>query len=47
MYKITCAWCGAIIRESEVADSHGICDKCSAVMRAEAGLPPVRKDENG
>ena len=45
MYNVICAWCGTVIRKSDVADSHGICDKCDAEMRKEAGLPP-RKEED-
>ena len=27
-YPVKCAWCGAVIGECEVENSHGICQKC-------------------
>ncbi len=27
-FPIVCSWCGAAIGESEVENSHGICQRC-------------------
>ena len=42
MMRLECAWCGATIREGDVAaeTSHGICRPCLAVELAKAGLVP-------
>lgn len=46
MYKVICAWCGTVLRESNVADSHGICHECECTMRKSASLAPPPKKED-
>jgi len=46
-YPVLCAWClekgrETIVNWSEVANSHGICEECSAVLRLECERIRVR-----
>lgn len=34
-YPVIYSWCNAIIGECEIANSHGICQKCADKMLAE------------
>ncbi|HYY57069.1 MAG TPA: hypothetical protein VE842_07020 [Pyrinomonadaceae bacterium] len=36
-FKVECAWCGIVIRRSNVKDSRGMCLKCYARMLSEHG----------
>jgi len=34
MYPITCAWCGCVIGECEIEQSHGMCPRCAQIESA-------------
>lgn len=42
MANVLCAWCGALIGQSEAADSHGICWACYRELR---GIPDLSERE--
>lgn len=42
MAEVACAWCGAVIGQSEVEHSHGICGACYRTLR---GIPDLSEPE--
>jgi hypothetical protein len=36
-FRVECAWCGNLIRRTNVKDSHGMCLKCYTRMLSQHG----------
>lgn len=44
--RVRCAWCGKVMQEGELPDSHGICEGCAARYFGRT-TPRRREDADG